>query len=209
MCLDMTRFLTSPVLSRPLSVDPTFNFGKYEVTPFTYRQLLLSELVFLLFSLGFVRDNWEEVLRQQNEKLAMALFGLSDVYNLSDISLDLRVDPDIWFSWGEKDRIDYLSKFSQLTMEQVMAGKAVRVRVFLRHNSTSSSASWNISGVGNRNLKWSSHFSQCRSSDCKTTYPTNRWPSKVSCSHKRLQQKRTVQQLSAPQLCFQALHLCC
>ena len=32
LCEDMTRFCTSPVSSYPFSVDPTFNFGKYEVT---------------------------------------------------------------------------------------------------------------------------------------------------------------------------------
>ena len=39
---DLSRFCTSEILSHPLSVDPTFNFGKSEVTPFTYKHLLLK-----------------------------------------------------------------------------------------------------------------------------------------------------------------------
>ena len=34
MTMDLSRFCTSEKLSHPLSVDPTFNFGKFEVTLF-------------------------------------------------------------------------------------------------------------------------------------------------------------------------------
>ena len=39
---DLSRFCTSGKLSHPFSVDPTFSFGKYEVTPFTYKHLFLT-----------------------------------------------------------------------------------------------------------------------------------------------------------------------
>lgn len=42
MSKDLYRFSTSELLSYPLSVDPTFSFGKYEVTPFCYRHLFLK-----------------------------------------------------------------------------------------------------------------------------------------------------------------------
>ena len=42
MCKDLTRFCTSELLCYPLSVDPTFSFGKYEVTAFCYRRLFLK-----------------------------------------------------------------------------------------------------------------------------------------------------------------------
>ena len=42
MTMDLSRFCTSEKLSYPLSVDPTFNFGKFEVTPFTYKHLFLT-----------------------------------------------------------------------------------------------------------------------------------------------------------------------
>ena len=42
MTADLSRFCTSEILSHPLSVDPTFNFGKFEVTPFTYKHLFLK-----------------------------------------------------------------------------------------------------------------------------------------------------------------------
>jgi len=35
MTTDLSRFCTSDQLSYPLSVDPAFNFGKFEVTHFT------------------------------------------------------------------------------------------------------------------------------------------------------------------------------
>ena len=41
MCLDLSHFCTSDLSSHPLSVDPTFNFGAFEVAPFTYRHLFL------------------------------------------------------------------------------------------------------------------------------------------------------------------------
>ena len=42
MCQDLSRFCTSDTLSHPFSVDPTFNFGRFEVTPFSYKHLLLK-----------------------------------------------------------------------------------------------------------------------------------------------------------------------
>lgn len=42
MTSDLSRFCTSQTLSHPFSVDPTFSFGQYEVTPFTYKHFLLK-----------------------------------------------------------------------------------------------------------------------------------------------------------------------
>ena len=39
---DLSRFCTSDKLSHQLSVDATFNFGKFEVTTFTYKHLFLK-----------------------------------------------------------------------------------------------------------------------------------------------------------------------
>ena len=41
-CKDLSRFCTSDSLSHPYSVDPTFNLGKFELTPFSYKHLLLN-----------------------------------------------------------------------------------------------------------------------------------------------------------------------
>lgn len=42
MWKDLDRFCTSELMSHPCSVDPMFSFGKYEVTPFCYRNLFLK-----------------------------------------------------------------------------------------------------------------------------------------------------------------------
>ena len=42
LCQDLSRLCTSDILSHPFSVDPTFNFGRFEVTPFSYKPLLLK-----------------------------------------------------------------------------------------------------------------------------------------------------------------------
>jgi hypothetical protein len=44
MSFDLERFCTSNVESYSISVDPTFEFGKFEVTPFTYRNWLLTHV---------------------------------------------------------------------------------------------------------------------------------------------------------------------
>ena len=42
MTLDLLGFCTSELLSHPFSGDPTFNFGKFEVTLFSYKHLFLK-----------------------------------------------------------------------------------------------------------------------------------------------------------------------
>ena len=42
MTNDLSRFCTSEVLHHPFSVDPTFEFGRYEITPVTYKHLFLK-----------------------------------------------------------------------------------------------------------------------------------------------------------------------
>ena len=42
MCNDLSRFCCSEIMSFPLSVDPTFNFGRFEVTPYSYKHLFLK-----------------------------------------------------------------------------------------------------------------------------------------------------------------------
>lgn len=53
MCSDLVKFSCSENLSHPISIDPTFNMGQYEVTPVVYKQMFLrtkrygQNLVFL------------------------------------------------------------------------------------------------------------------------------------------------------------------
>ena len=42
MCKDVGRLSSSESLSHPISIDPTFNMGQYEVTPIVYKHLLLA-----------------------------------------------------------------------------------------------------------------------------------------------------------------------
>ena len=40
--VDLARFSTSEELSHPISIDPTFNMGQFEVTPVVYKHLFLT-----------------------------------------------------------------------------------------------------------------------------------------------------------------------
>ena len=42
MCDDLGRFTSSTKLSHPISIDPTFNMGQFEVTPVVYKHLFLT-----------------------------------------------------------------------------------------------------------------------------------------------------------------------
>lgn len=42
MCSDISRFTTSEKMSHPLSIDPTFNMGPFEVTSIVYKHLFLK-----------------------------------------------------------------------------------------------------------------------------------------------------------------------
>ena len=42
MCRDLPKFTTNASLSHPLSIDPTFNMGQFEVTPVVYKHLFLT-----------------------------------------------------------------------------------------------------------------------------------------------------------------------
>ena len=44
MCTDLSRFSICDLKSHPFSVDPTFKFGDYDVTPFMYKHLLLRSI---------------------------------------------------------------------------------------------------------------------------------------------------------------------
>ena len=77
--------------------------------------------------LQFVKDVWEEVDRQQQFEMQMALCGLSEEYELSEMACYLQVDPDDWFDWSEETRSEYVQKFNKLTIEDVMNEKPISV----------------------------------------------------------------------------------
>lgn len=78
-----------------------------------------------LTKLDFVRDVWEEVDRQQQLELSKAVCGMSDEYELADCASYLEVQPEEWFQWSEKQRAHYISKFNELSIEQVIQGKTI------------------------------------------------------------------------------------
>lgn len=42
MCVDVGKFTSCEQLSHPISIDPTFDMGQFEVTPVVYRHLFLT-----------------------------------------------------------------------------------------------------------------------------------------------------------------------
>ena len=77
--------------------------------------------------LQFVKDVWQEVDRQQQFEMQMALCGLSEEYELSEMASYLQVNAEDWFEWREKTRAEYVLKFNKLTIEDVMKEKPIVV----------------------------------------------------------------------------------
>lgn len=77
--------------------------------------------------LQFVKDVWQEVDRQQQFEMQMALCGLSEEYELSEMASYLQVNAEDWFEWSEKTRAEYVLKFNKLTIEDVMKEKPIVV----------------------------------------------------------------------------------
>ena len=45
MTADIKRFCTSPLLSMPISINPTFNLGQFDVTPISFHNLFIRHKV--------------------------------------------------------------------------------------------------------------------------------------------------------------------
>ena len=91
--------------------------------------------------LQFVRDVWEEVDNRQHYEMQMALCGLSEEYELSDMASYLQVDTDTWFDWSEEAREEYVRKFNNLTVEDVMKERPIVVAA-KREGENQESAEW-------------------------------------------------------------------
>ena len=78
-----------------------------------------------LKKIEFVRDVWEEVDNQQQSELKLAMFGMSEEYELSDEASYLEVNPEDWFEWPEEKRAEYARKFNELNMEDVSKKKTI------------------------------------------------------------------------------------
>lgn len=92
--------------------------------------------------LQFVRDVWEEVDRQQQFEMEMALCGLSEVYELSEMASYLQVDTEEWFDWSEETREEYVLKFNKLTVEDVMKEKPIVVSKKRKGEDQESAVEW-------------------------------------------------------------------
>ena len=75
--------------------------------------------------LEFVRDVWEEVDKQQQLELQMAICGLSEEFELTEDASYLRVEPDLWFEWNEQKRVQYVSKVKTLSMGDITKKKTI------------------------------------------------------------------------------------
>ena len=78
-----------------------------------------------LTKLEFVKEVWEEIDRQQQLELSKAVCGMSDEYELADFASYLEVPAEEWFDWTETKRAHYISKFNELSVEDVAQGKTI------------------------------------------------------------------------------------
>ena len=62
---------------------------------------------------------------QQQSELKLAMFGMSEEYELSDEASYLEVNPEDWFEWPEEKRAEYTRNFNELNMEDVYKKKTI------------------------------------------------------------------------------------
>ena len=80
-----------------------------------------------LSKLSFTTEVFQHTYKHQIE-LKAAIYGGSDEYELADFCKYLEVCPESWFGeWSENHREEYIRKFQELTIEQVMEGKTIKI----------------------------------------------------------------------------------
>ena len=57
----------------------------------------------------------------------MAICGLCAEYELADVVAHLAVPPEEWFEMSAVQRVEYVQKFNQMTVEESMRGKSITV----------------------------------------------------------------------------------
>ena len=81
-----------------------------------------------LSKLQFTTEVFQPTYKHQTEELKAAIYGGSDEYELADFCKYLEVSPETWFGeWSENHREEYIRKFQELTIEQVMEGKTIKI----------------------------------------------------------------------------------
>ena len=80
-----------------------------------------------LTKLQFTRDAWEQVDMHQQEELKLAIFGLSEEYELTDLIAHLAISPEKWFNKNRNQRADYVYKFNRLSVEDALNGKTIAI----------------------------------------------------------------------------------
>ena len=78
--------------------------------------------------LEFVRDVWEQVDHHQQSELSLAIFGLSEEYELADLATYLQVEPERWFDWMANERDQCVKGFNKLTVEDVIVKKKIEIK---------------------------------------------------------------------------------
>ena len=81
-----------------------------------------------LSKLQFTTEVFHPTYKHQTEALQAAIYGGSEEYELADLSKYLEVFPEMWFGeQSENHREEYIRKFQELTTEQVMEGKIIKI----------------------------------------------------------------------------------
>ena len=75
--------------------------------------------------LEFLRDIFEHIHARQQEEVARAIGGMSDLVQLSPLAEHLRIDTDVWFEWNKSQRGTYLEDFNKLSIEEAFSGKEI------------------------------------------------------------------------------------
>ena len=81
-----------------------------------------------LSKLQFVREAFQPTFVNQLEEVSAALYGGSDEYKLADSCNYLELTPETWYGeFTEHQKQEYINKFNELTVDNVLQQKKIRV----------------------------------------------------------------------------------
>ena len=85
-----------------------------------------NEKEYGLTKLEFTTSVFEEIYQSQQDELRLAIAGISEEYELSELVSHLEVSIDTWFRWSTEEREKYVADMNKLSVEDALGRKSIR-----------------------------------------------------------------------------------